>query len=186
LVKALTIGLAVLLLASIGLNIAVRQGAVTRTPLEYFPDMARTVRYNAFEANPNFPNGMTLRVPPAGTIPRGLLPVSSDPTINVDGTPTNPFTPDDAAAVARGTVVFNTYCVPCHSASGEGDGLVVQHGFPAPPSLLRARTKAMDDSRIFDIISSGSGTMPSYAAQIAREDRWKAVLHVRELQNGAQ
>jgi len=186
LVKALTIALAVALLASIGLNVAVRQGAVTRTPLEYFPDMARTVRYNAFEANPNFADGMTLRVPPAGTIPRGLLPVTSDPGLNQDGTLVNPFSADDTAATARGTVVFNTYCVPCHSATAEGDGLVVQHGFPAPPSLLRARTKAMDDERLFLIITNGQGTMPSYAAQIAREDRWKAILHVRELQNGAQ
>ena len=68
------------LVASIGLNIAVRRGPITLPPLEYFPDMARTVRYNAFEANPNFPDGMTLRVPPNGTIPRGMLPPASDPT----------------------------------------------------------------------------------------------------------
>jgi mono/diheme cytochrome c family protein len=184
LVKAISIGLAVALLVSIGLNVAVRQGSITRTPLEYFPDMARTVRYNAFEANPNFADGMTLRVPPPGTIPRGLLPLSSQPTTGPDGTPVNPIAPDDTAAAARGTVVFNTYCVPCHSATGEGDGLVVQHGFPAPPSLLRARTKAMDDAQIFMIITNGTGTMPSYAAQIAREDRWKAVVHLRQLQNG--
>ncbi len=78
-VKALTIGLAVALVASIGLNIAVRRGPVTRPPFEYFPDMARTARYNAFEANPNFPDGMTLRVPPNGTIPRGLLPPGERP-----------------------------------------------------------------------------------------------------------
>jgi mono/diheme cytochrome c family protein len=186
LVKALTIGLAVALLASIGLNIAVRRGASTRTPLEYFPDMARTARYNAFESNPNFPNGMTLRVPPPGTIPRGLLPVKSLPDSTPDGTPINPFKPDDAAAVARGAVAYSTYCVPCHGASGEGDGLVVQHGFPEPPSLLRERTKAMDDATIFSIITNGSGSMPYYSAQMTREDRWKAVLHVRKLQNGAQ
>ena len=84
---------------------------------------------------------MTLRVPPPGTIPRGLLPVASDAGRRAEGTPVNPFTPGDAAAVERGAVVFNTYCVPCHGATGEGDGLVVQHGFPAPPTLLRARTR---------------------------------------------
>jgi mono/diheme cytochrome c family protein len=183
LVRALTIGLAVALLASIGLNIAVRQGAVTRPPLEYFPDMARTVRYNAFEANPNFADGMTLRVPPPGTIPRGLLPVASQPTTGPEGLLVNPFAPDDAAALERGAAVFLTYCVPCHDATGRGNGLVVQHGYPMPPSLLRARTRAMDDVQIFTMITTGFGTMPSYAAQIEREDRWKAVLHVRKLQN---
>jgi mono/diheme cytochrome c family protein len=183
LVKALSIGLAVALIVSIGLNIAIRRGAVTRTPLEYFPDMARTARYNAFESNPNFADGMTLRVPPPGTIPRGLLPITSDPTTSPEGTPVNPFKPEDAAAVERGAVVYNVYCVPCHGASGEGDGLVVQRGFPAPPSLIRARTRAMDDALLFTVITTGTGTMPPYGAQIAREDRWKAILHVRKLQN---
>ena len=181
--RALTVGLAVALLASIALNIAVRRGSVTRPPFEYFPNMVRTVRYNAFEANPNFADGLTLRVPPAGTIPRGLLPISSQPTTLPDGTAVNPFAPDDTTVVERGTLVFDIYCVPCHGATGQGDGLVVQHGFPRPPSLLRARTRAMDDERIFDIITNGSGTMPSYAAQILREDRWKTILHVRRLQN---
>jgi mono/diheme cytochrome c family protein len=183
-IRGLTIGLAVLLVASIGLNIAARRGAETRPPFEYFPDMARTVRYNAFEANPNFADGSTLRVPPAGTIPRGLLPLTSEAATPAGTTPENPFKADDAAAVDRGAAVFNTYCVPCHGATAAGDGLVVQHGFPAPPTLLRARTRAMSDAQIFGIISNGSGAMPSYAAQVSRDDRWKAILHVRKLQAG--
>jgi mono/diheme cytochrome c family protein len=181
--RSLVIGLAVLLAASIGLNIASRRGPVTRPPFEYFPDMARTARYNAFEANPSFADGMTLRTPAPGTIPRGLLPISSEAAVPAGATLENPFKADDTAAVERGKVVFETFCVPCHDATGGGDGLVVQHGFPAPPTLLRARTRAMDDARIFDIISSGVGGMPPYAAQIARDDRWKAILHVRNLQN---
>ena len=181
--RRLTIGLAVLLVISIGLNIAVRRGAVLSPPFEYFPDMYRTVRYNAFETNPNFADGSTLRVPPPGTIPRGLLPLASEAATPPGTTPENPFKADDAAAVERGTVVFDTYCVPCHGATAAGDGLVVQHGFPAPPTLLRARTRAMSDAQIFGIISNGSGGMPPYATQIARDDRWKAVLHVRKLQN---
>jgi len=182
-VRYLTIALAVLLVVSIGLNIAVRRGPVTRPPFEYFPDMARPVRYNAFETNPNFADGSTLRVPPPGTIPRGLLPLTSEAATPAGAKPENPFKPDDAAAGERGAVVFNTYCVPCHGATAAGDGLVVQHGFPAPPTLLRARTRAMSDAQIFGIISNGSGGMPSYATQIAREDRWKAVLHVRKLRS---
>jgi mono/diheme cytochrome c family protein len=181
--RALTIGLAVLLLVSIGLNVAARRGAVTRPPFEYFPDMARTVRYNAFEANPNFADGSTLRVPPPGTIPRGLLPLSSEAATPAGTTPENPFKIDDGAALERGAVVFNTFCVPCHGATAAGNGLVVQHGFPAPPTLLRARTRAMSDAQIFGIISNGSGAMPPYASQVARDDRWKAVLHVRKLQS---
>lgn len=185
-VRALTIGLAMALVASIGLNIAVRRGPITTTPFEYFPDMARTVRYNAFEANPNFPDGLTLRTPPNGTIPRGMLPLASAPTTTAGGDPMNPFTTADAAAVARGTVMFDTYCVPCHGAAGEGDGLVVQHGFPAPPSLVSGRAPTMSDAELFNVISFGSGTMPPYAAQMERDDRWKTVLRLRALQNAGR
>ena len=41
----------------------------------------------------------------------------------------------------------------------------------------------MSDAEIFNVITFGSGTMPAYAAQMAREDRWKAILHLRTLQN---
>jgi mono/diheme cytochrome c family protein len=180
--RNLTIGLAVLLVVSIGLNIAARLGPVTRPPFEYFPDMARTARYNAFEANPNFADGMTLRAPVPGTIPRGLLPVSSEALTPPGTTPENPFKADDAVAVERGKAVFDAFCVPCHGATGQGDGLVVQHGFPAPPTLVRARTRAMSDAQLFGIITNGSGGMPAYDSQMAREDRWKAILHLRKLQ----
>jgi mono/diheme cytochrome c family protein len=182
--KALTIGLSVALVGSIALNIAVRRATVvTRPPLEYFPDMARTPRYNAFEANPNFPDGMTLRVPPPGTIPRGLLPLASEPGGEGGAGPENPFSAADGVAAARGAAMFDAYCVPCHGAAGEGDGLVVQHGYPPPPSLTSAGTRAMSDAEIFGAITNGLGTMPAYGAQIARDDRWKAILHLRKLQD---
>jgi mono/diheme cytochrome c family protein len=181
-IKNLTSGLAAALVVSIVLNIALRTGARTLPGFEYFPDMARTVRYNAFEANPNFPDGLTLRVPPPGTIPRGMLPIASDPSTPADGVPVNPFAPGDAAALGRGKVVYDTYCAPCHGAGGEGDGLVVQHGFPGPPSLLDDRIRGMSDGQLFGVITSGAGEMPSYSAQIAREDRWKAIMHLRQLQ----
>ena len=63
--------------------------------------------------------------------------------------------------------------------TGEGDGLVVQHGFPVPPPLSRGQTQAMTDGQMFQILTNGQNSMPSYAAQIARDDRWKAILHVR-------
>jgi mono/diheme cytochrome c family protein len=182
--RIITIGLAVALVASVVLNIVVRQGTMTRPWVEYFPDMARTARYNAFEANPNFPDGMTLRVPPRGTIARGMLSVASDPRTIVDaeGTPQNPFA-DDADARERGKVVYDTFCLPCHGATGEGDGIVVQRGFPAPPSLVRGRATGMSDSELFDLVTFGFSTMPSYAAQIPPDDRWKSIVHLRTLQN---
>src|SRR6266850_625952 len=89
------------LVASVALNIAA-SGVKTRPNFEYFPDMARTARYNAFEENPNFTDGMTLRAPVPGTIPRGWLPLGE----------TNPFAADDRSALERGAVVFTNFCQP--------------------------------------------------------------------------
>jgi len=178
-VKALTIVLGFALVVSLGLNVAIRRGSGSaHPPLEYFPDMVRTPRYNAFEANPNFADGMTLRTPPVGTVPRGLPPSEEEGD-------DNPFAADNQAALERGAEMFNTYCVPCHGMKGEGDGLVVQHGYPAPPSLSSPGTRSMTDADIYAAITNGLGGMPSYGGQMARDDRWKAILHLRKLQESA-
>jgi hypothetical protein len=43
----------------------------------------------------------------------------------------------------------------------------------------------MRDGQMFHVLTKGQGNMPSYAVQVAPEDRWKAILHVRTLQKGA-
>jgi mono/diheme cytochrome c family protein len=171
------------LVVSIGLNVVVRlPGARTRLNVEYFPDMARTARYNAFEENPNFPDGMTLRAPAPGTIPRGLPPLAFGGAAPMQ----NPFSSGDRAAVDRGAVVFATFCQPCHGASGQGDGLVPRHGFPAPPPLSRGQTQRKTDEQFFQILTNGQNTMPSYASQVSRDDRWKAILFVRTLRRSSE
>ncbi len=39
---------------------------------DYFPDMFYSTAYETFSENPNFENGMTMRLPVAGTVPRGF------------------------------------------------------------------------------------------------------------------
>lgn len=41
---------------------------------DYFPDMFYSTAYETFTKNPNFEDGITMRVPPAGTVPRGFTP----------------------------------------------------------------------------------------------------------------
>ena len=36
----------------------------------------------------------------------------------------------DAALLARGRERFGIYCAPCHGLAGDGDGIIVAHGFP--------------------------------------------------------
>ncbi|HZP01469.1 MAG TPA: cytochrome c [Terriglobia bacterium] len=159
---------------------------LTRRSYEYFPNMARSARYNAFEPNPNFGDGKTLQPPVPGTIPRGFHPLrlvaSKEDAIRAGEELQNPFSSSDARALERGQLVFGNFCQACHGAGGRGDGPVALRGFPAPPSLLADKARNLKDGQIFHILSVGQGNMPSYAAQILQEDRWKAVLYVRKLQ----
>jgi cytochrome c5 len=177
-------GLGIALLASMVLNViswaARRPGS--RPNFEYFPDMARTARYNAFEENPNFRDGMTLRAPVPGTIPRGLPPL----THGDDSAVRNPFSANDRAASERGAVVFTNFCEPCHDAKALGVGPVVKRGFAPPPPLTRGQTQEKTDAQLFQVVTNGINTMPSYASQLSRDDRWKVILRVRSFRRPTQ
>jgi len=153
---------------------------------EVLPDMARSIPYDSFTVNANFRNGQTLQLPVAGTIVRGHMPLHYAATpadaIRAGRELVNPYKATDAAVLARGQAVYMTFCEICHGPAGKGDGPVAQRGFPAPPSLLAPKAMQIADGQMFHIVTYGQNNMPSYAAQIEREDRWKAIVYVRSLQ----
>lgn len=160
-----------------------------RPNIEFFPNMAHSARYGAFSPNPNFPDGKTLQRPEPGTIPRGYLPLHYAAT-PLDARRAgeelqNPFSPTDTRSSQRGAFVFANFCMECHGAGGVGNGPVALKGFPAPASLVAERAMQMKDGQIFHILTYGQGNMPSYASQLSRDDRWRAVLYVRSLQRQA-
>jgi mono/diheme cytochrome c family protein len=182
---AVNAGLAAALVVSLGVNWYVRRPAA-QPNMELAQRMARDPGFNTFDPNANFPNGMTLRTPVAGTIARGLPPLGFGPSV-VEGVRAgnelvNPFSSDDGAALQRGGVVYSRYCELCHAADGKGAGPVSEHGFRAPPTLHRPFTRQMKDGQIFHLVTFGRGAMPGHAGQIPVNDRWKVVLHVRHLQ----
>jgi mono/diheme cytochrome c family protein len=182
---ALNVGLLVALVVSLAVNWYIRRPAA-RPNVELAQTMAHGPRFDTFEPNGHFPNGMTLRSPVAGTIPRGLPPLGFGPSV-VEGMRAgnelmNPLSPDDRAALERGGVVYERYCELCHAADGKGGGPVSRHGFRAPPTLHRPFARQMKDGQMFHIVTFGRGAMPGHAGQIPVSDRWKVVLHVRALQ----
>ncbi len=90
----------------------------------------------------------------------------------------------DQAALERGRQRFNIYCIVCHGAAGEGDGMIVRRGYRKPPSYYDDRLQEGNASaaHFFDVITNGWGAMPDYSAQIAPEDRWKIIAYIRALQ----
>ena len=88
----------------------------------------------------------------------------------------------DEAGMARGRQRFDIYCAPCHGRTGQGDGMVVRRGYRRPPSLHQDRLRNAPVGHFFDVMTSGFGAMPDYAAQIKVPDRWAIVAYIRALQ----
>ncbi|MDE0394958.1 MAG: cytochrome c [Gammaproteobacteria bacterium] len=93
---------------------------------------------------------------------------------------TNPV-PPTAASLARGEVVFNRACSPCHGTAGDGAGPVTRAGIP-PFSLLTPQAASYTDGYLYTLIRIGRGIMPAYGHQIGHFDRWHIVNYLRELQ----
>jgi mono/diheme cytochrome c family protein len=159
-----------------------------RPNYEFLPEaqMAQSAAYDSFAPNPNFADGLTLRTPPEGTIARGHMPLHYAPTlqdaVRAGQELPNPFQRNDPARRERGTAVFGNYCQVCHGPLGQGNGPVAQGGFPPPASLLADRAVQMKDGQMFHVLTYGQGNMPSFSAQLSRDDRWSVILHVRMLQ----
>jgi mono/diheme cytochrome c family protein len=176
--------LVIVCVAILALNWAVRTER-DRPHVEFLPEMARSLAAESFAPNPVFADGKTLQQPPAGTIPRGLLPLHFQATQKeaqrAGDELTNPYSLDDKAALARGAFVYANFCQACHGPTGAGDGAVARRGYPPPP----AHPPLRKDGEAFHIVTYGRANMPSHASQLSREDRWRVILFIRSVQQQA-
>jgi mono/diheme cytochrome c family protein len=161
------------------------------TGWEYAPNMYEHIAYDPDQANPNFKDGKTAQKPPAGTIPVGFVtfdyPNTKDGYEKAGTEVKNPMQ-ETPADLAEGKELFVSFCSPCHGMKGQGDGLVVKHGFPPPPSYSNGQSsrggamKDLTDGKIYHTITYGVNAMGSYASQLAPEERWKVIMYVHHLQ----
>jgi mono/diheme cytochrome c family protein len=161
------------------------------TGWEYAPNMYEHIAYDPDQPNNNFKDGKTAQLPPAGTIPVGFVrfdyPNTRDGYEKAGAEVKNPLqqTPTN---YAEGKVLFEHFCSPCHGLQGMGNGLVVQHGYPAPPSYSKGQSsrggamKDLTDGKIYHTVTYGVNSMGSYASQLAPEERWKVIMYVHHLQ----
>ncbi len=89
-----------------------------------------------------------------------------------------------AESLEAGQKYYEIFCVPCHGATGAGDGLVNAKLFIAP-SLLTDRAKNLTDGMMYGIIRAGRGAMQSYAEGVRGDNRWHVVNYVRQLQGAS-
>jgi cytochrome c553 len=147
-------------------------------------DMHDAPRYEPLEASAFFADGRASRMLVANTVPRGLLREDEHLyTGKIGGTPVDLFPmPVTASVMARGQERYKVFCAPCHGATGEGTGMIVQRGFRRPPSYHEQRLVEAPAGYFFDVMTNGFGAMQDYSAQVPVGDRWAIAAYIRALQ----
>jgi mono/diheme cytochrome c family protein len=147
-------------------------------------DMHDAPRYEPLEASTFFANGSSARPFVANTVARGTL--RQDEHLyqgKINGQLADAFPmPVTADVMARGQERYNVFCSPCHGRSGQGNGVVVQRGFRAPPSYHEERLRTAPAGYFFDVMTNGFGAMQDYASQVSVADRWAIAAYIRALQ----
>lgn len=135
-------------------------------------EMAQQKRYETFGTAVLWPDRAAARPLPEGVVAQGDLAWLAS-AAQPDITP---------ALLDRARERFEVFCAPCHGLTGAGDGMIVQRGFPRPPSYHTARLRAAPARHFYDVITDGYGVMYSYAARVPPADRWAIAAYIRALQ----
>lgn len=146
--------------------------------------MANEPRYRTYQESEFFPNGSSARPLPEGTISQEqeLEPRLVNGTVDGQPQQTFPF-PITMDVLHRGQQRYDIFCTPCHDYVGTGKGMAALRGFrKQPPSFHIDRLRTAPPGYFFDVITKGSGVMPSYAFQIPIRDRWAIIAYVKALQ----
>lgn len=164
------------LTAILGLLVFVASGCVQ--------EMSDQPRVDPYEPVAFFRNHVSVRRPVAGTIARGNLPEATALQTGREGGQPVDVLPVDITAelMQRGQKQFGIFCSHCHGPAGYGDGMVVQRGFPAPPSYHIDRLREATAGHFFTVITDGHGRMPAFGRRIEPLDRWAIIAYIRALQ----
>ena len=185
--------------------LAVRGKPFSQPRVDWIQDMGVQPRVQAQSSSSLFLDHRGMRLPVPGTVARGSLQLDprffagyateesaegSEPaTVFFDDFPDEIRQRNVEAVRARGMERFSIYCLPCHGTTGGGDGPISQRAkqlnepkWVAPAHLMTQAIRDKPNGYLFSVISRGVRNMPSYAIQIAPEDRWAIVAYLRQLQ----
>lgn len=138
-------------------------------PIHPNPNMDTQIKYKPYRESDFFADQRDMRPRVDGTVARGDLDGKTQPPIT-------------QKLMQRGRERFNIYCAPCHSAYGDGNGMVGVK-LPIKPTTFHSEfMRAQTLQHFVDVMTNGIRTMPSYKHQIPIEDRWAIAVYIQALQ----
>jgi hypothetical protein len=158
------------------------------------PMADRQPRARRYKESTFWNDGLTMRAPPAGTVPRERLTMNprlttgreADGPIQSNGEPQPRYVTTIPVPMTRklldlGRKRYDITCGTCHGPLGDGESIVArQMSLRPPPSLHKYIDKPA--GYFYEVIVKGFGMMASYAAELTVEERWAIVAYVRALQ----
>lgn len=171
----------------------------TKPPLEVFPDMDRQARYKPQAENSFFDDGRNDRPIPTGAVARGnylnynevfskdfvdlrLGDMAYNKGKHADDTFVQALpTEVTYANMEHGRLKYEIFCVSCHGAAGDGNGVTKPYGILAA-SYHDDRLRNESDGYIYDVIMNGKGLMYGLSDRLSADEAWSIVLYVRALQ----
>jgi mono/diheme cytochrome c family protein len=149
------------------------------------PMSARQPRIRPYSGSEFFSDGIGMRTPPTGTVPRQRITGDLGLTTGKQGTAFLTNFPAaikvDDALLRLGQKRYNITCGTCHGPAGDGVSIVArQMSLKPPPALMLFADRPV--GYIFEVATLGHGLMASYAAELPIKERWAVVAYVRALQ----
>ncbi len=147
-------------------------------------DMVQQKKFKTYTVNTFFSDSSSQRPLVEGTVPHTAGPedeLLETGLVGGKAVDSFPF-PVTREVLLRGEDRFNNFCSPCHGRTGSGNGMVVQRGFPAPPSYHTDSVRVLPAGFYVDVMTRGFGRMYPFAARIHPRDRWAIAAYIRALQ----
>jgi mono/diheme cytochrome c family protein len=152
-------------------------------------------RVHPYSESVFFADGLSMRAPPEGTVPRERITMNPVLTTGHEGetgqiaangervpsyAKTIPL-PVTRQLLELGRTRFDITCATCHGPLGDGNSIVAtQMALRPPPSLHKYSDRP--PGYFFEVITKGFGLMASYAPEMTIHERWAVVAYVRALQ----
>lgn len=167
------------------------------------PMAARQPKVLAYAPSGFYDDGLAMREPPVGTVPRERVVLNPGLTTGkvAAAGKTNGAAPAgvpgaapaneaylttfpikvDRPLLELGRKRYDITCGACHGPVGDGDSMVARQMSLRPPPSLHLYTDR-PPGYIYEVITNGFGMMASYAAELPVRERWAVVAYVRALQ----